>query len=136
MESNKIRDTKYDEFFTGQVNKLIQSPEVDKSLVTDGYHTFGELYEHRNRLFMAIIDILHDYSQEPIDVWKSLNHSDGSHYEGYFILGINREKGQQITYHLPIKYWDELTYFVSVLDKAPEYDGHTSNDVLERLKYL
>jgi hypothetical protein len=50
-------------------------------------------------------------------------------------MGINTEQGEQISYHLPDKYWNE-TSMVSTLDKAPEWDGHTSTDVLERLKQL
>jgi hypothetical protein len=50
-------------------------------------------------------------------------------------MGIGKEKGKQISYHLPLSRWDE-TYFAETLDKAPEWDGHTSADVLERLKTL
>ena len=68
-------------------------------------------------------------------VWRSKNHSDGEPAFGgtWFVLGINKEKGKQITYHLPMSKWDE-TDFAETLEKAPEFDGHTSQDVLERLK--
>lgn len=58
-----------------------------------------------------------------------------SKYYGWFILGINREKGKQISYHVPLKRWKE-TDFAQTLDKAPKFDGHTSQDVLNRLKTL
>ena len=51
-------------------------------------------------------------------------------------MGIFKEKGKQITYHLPEKYWEEVSDFASVLEKAPEFDGHTPEDVLERLNKL
>lgn len=50
-------------------------------------------------------------------------------------MGINKDKGEQITYHLPIKYWEECS-FAPILEKAPEWDGHTPADVLNRLKSL
>lgn len=40
-----------------------------------------------------------------------------------------------ISYHLPLSKWDECA-FANEFEKAPEWDGHTSNDVLERLKQL
>ena len=51
------------------------------------------------------------------------------------MVTLNKEKGKQITYHIPLDRWDECE-FAETLDKAPEFDGHTSQDVLERLKDL
>lgn len=51
------------------------------------------------------------------------------------MLGIGSEKGAQITYHIPIERWSE-TEFARELAVAPEYDGHSSDDVIERLKKL
>lgn len=102
----------------------------------------------------------------PCDVWRSKFHSDGSTIFGdcahkefcnglpddsarewkccecgkskddcWFVLGIGKEKGEQITYHLPLSRWEE-TNFAETLDRAPEFDGHTPADVLERIKKL
>jgi hypothetical protein len=49
-------------------------------------------------------------------------------------MGIGTAKGEQISYHLPMSKWEECD--VLIRDRAPEWDGHTSNDVLERLKQL
>ena len=114
--------------------------------VSDGYHTMDELYEHRIQLWISTckaIDLLRyyrskiDVSDEPetLPVWKSKLHDDGSEYEGWFILGIGKKKGEIMTYHLPNIKWDEVS-FAETLERAPEYDGHTSNDVLIRLKNL
>jgi len=97
--------------------------------ISDGYHTFGELYEHKITLFIALCKQLYG---EGI-VWRSKLHSDGSSFEGRFILGMNQTKGRQITYHLPLEKWEE-TDFAQTLKKAPEFDGHTSEDVLKRIK--
>ena len=54
-------------------------------------------------------------------------------YENMFIAGINTPDGQ-IIYHIDLDKWDLFNIFI--LDKAPEFDGHTSQDVLHRLKSL
>jgi len=108
--------------------------EMDAS---DGYHTFEELYDHRIQLFIVLCNVIYSHAGfYPTEVlpWKSKVHSDGTSWDGCFIAGINREKGKQITYHLPIDRWDELR--VVALDKAPEWDGHTPADVIERLKSI
>lgn len=111
---------------------------ADLSQVSDGYHTIAELYDHRITNFIALCRREKVLSPEgwPHPVWRSKKHGDGNDaYEGWFIMGIGKEKGKQISYHLPLSRWDE-TDFAETLEQAPEWDGHTSNDVLERLKNL
>ena len=62
-------------------------------------------------------------------------HSDGSAWKGWFIMGLGMEQGEQITYHLPIHYW-EKTNFAETIAQAPSFDGHSSNDVLQRISKL
>ena len=102
----------------------------------DGYHTFDELYDHRITLYITVCMLLRLHTILP--VWRSKRHSDGELCFGtgtQFVLGISEMKGRQITYHIPIERWDE-TSFAITYDKAPEWDGHTSEDVLRRLKTL
>lgn len=111
--------------------------------ISDGYHTFDELYDHRITLYIALcrerskqVNVRYEgnnYTKN--SVWRSKVHSDGSKYESQFILGIFKGLGIQITYHIPNDRWDE-TDFAETLDKAPLYDGHTSADVLKRIKFL
>jgi hypothetical protein len=103
----------------------------DTGKISDGYHTFDELYDHRITLWIALCRKLHRI----YPIWRSKLHSDGSTFEGWFVLGINRRAGTQMTYHLPLSRWDE-TDFAETLERAPEWDGHTPADVLERLKTL
>jgi len=98
---------------------------------SDGYHTFNELYDHRCQLFITLCAWL----QPRKCVWRSTKNADGSEYPGWFLMGINKAKGIQVSYHLPLSKWEE-TNFAETLDRAPAYDGHTSQDVLERLKTL
>lgn len=92
--------------------------------VSDGAHSFNDLYEHRDSLFGALCLISGSYA------WKSREHSDGSRYDGYFIAGLELPSGQ-ISYHIPEKYY--LDFPAEPLLKAPEWDGHTPKDVVSRL---
>lgn len=119
-----------------------ESTHFHQPCTCDGYHTFDELYEHRIILFIALCRLLRRQEHAVLSlpgefafVWRSKLHSDGSSFEGWFILGISQEKGEQITYHLPVSKW-EATGFAETLAQAPEFDGHTSEDVLQRLKSL
>lgn len=113
----------------GPEDKLfLKLEEVDSDTVSDGYHTFGELYKHRNVLFLAL---MREYTSKS---WISEYHNDGTHYEGWFIAGT--EIGRQaMTYHMPMDLWElaEKTG-AEVLEKGKEWDGHTSQDVLERIE--
>ena len=113
--------------------------------VFDSYHTMEELYEHRLVLFIALCKLLAQVSTtfmpkgfeilNPVSVWRSKLHSDGSSFDGWFILGIGKEAGKQITYYLPYSKWED-TEFAETLEKAPEFDGHTFSDVLKRIANL
>lgn len=124
-----MKKNKYEKF----INKAITDHEKNKMIninnISDGQHTFGELYEHRAKLFSVICN------QENISerAWKSKLHNDGSMYENYFIVGINTPDGQA-TYHYEMKYWD--LFNVKELEKAPKWDGHTSDQAINRLLSL
>lgn len=130
-------------YVTGEFRAATKIQEPAKSMVSiiasgnftisDGYHTFEELYDHRITLFIALCKERDARFQQ--EVWRSKVNGDGSTWNGWFILGLVRAAGDQITYHIPLDRWEE-TDFAETLDKAPEFDGHTSQDVLERLKKL
>lgn len=116
------------------INKQIQQPNINTNLISDGYHTFDELYEHRCTLWIALCKII-ERTNEFSYVWRTHLHSDGSKFDGWFVLGIGEDKGEQMTYHLPIGKWNECSFAIPI-DKAPEFDGHTSADVLKRISTL
>lgn len=96
--------------------------------VSDGNHTFAELYEHRILLFINLMLL------SPNQAWKAKLHHDGTIFDESFIAGIQLPQGQ-ITYHLPLEYWTLLnSNKIKTLTYAPEWDGHSSFDVLERLE--
>lgn len=95
---------------------------------SDGYHTFNELYHHRAILFAVICNQFKKLA------WKSKLHSDGTMYDDMFIVGINTPQGPA-TYHYNINpYWD--MFDVIELSNAPEWDGHTPDDAIERIYSL
>lgn len=105
---------------------------------SDGYHTFEELYDHQITLFIALCKSIKNLGAQPPyspEIWRSKVNGDGTAWDGWFVMGIGKEIGKQITYHLPLSRWEEAD-FAETLEQAPEFDGHTSNDVLERLKNL
>lgn len=96
--------------------------------LSDGFHTYNELYHHRALLFAALCNSTFRHM-----AWKSLLHHDPEEpmYEGMFIVGINTPYGQA-TYHYDIDpYWS--LFQVRELPRAPEFDGHTPAEAIERI---
>jgi hypothetical protein len=110
------------------VDQLLFPKELNVGEVSDGYHTFNELYLHRHSLMLVLMKAHPDLS------WFSPKHDDGAMMDGWFIAGIRTPFGI-ISYHLPVGFLHlaELTG-AKQLDQAPEWDGHTSSDVLARLQ--
>ncbi len=104
----------------------MKSKETDN--ISDGYHTFGELYDHRRALTAALMSSNLDIA------WKSKQHhpEDNPMFEGgYFIVGMNLPTGQ-ISYHYKLHHWDDFR-LVQELPHAPKYDGHTPESTISRL---
>lgn len=114
--------------YLGIVELIVINPTTmsEKNIgdISDGYHTFNELYEHRHVLFSVIC--------KHFNGWKSKRHNDGTMFEGgWFIAGVNTPQGQA-TYHIPMRLWDDFK--CEELAQAPEWDGHTADDVIDRIK--
>lgn len=99
------------------------SPEASVGELSDTYHTFNELYKHRTVL-TAMICTMVPYA------WKARKHEDGSMYEGMFICGFPTPSGM-ITYHYDMTDWD--LFRIPEIPYAPHFDGHTPNDVIDRI---
>lgn len=113
-----------------EVSELVEliRPVPVTGATSDGYHTFDELYHHRAVLFSVIVATF------PGRSWKSFHHHDGTMYDGMFIVGIDTPAGPA-TYHYDVEpYWDMFP--CEVLDRAPEWDGHTPDDAIERIGTL
>lgn len=108
--------------------KTHPAAQTDPGEVSDAYHTFNELYHHRAILFSVICN------DRPEMAWKSKLHADGTMFDGMFIVGIETPDGPA-TYHYDIDpYWD--MFKVKELEHAPEWDGHTPAQAIERIEKL
>ena len=95
--------------------------EGNMGVVTDGSHTFDELYYHRMVLFSVICNQNKEFA------WKSWKHDDNTMFEDYFIVGITTPLGDY-SYHYHKDYWENFN--VKELNKAPEWDGHLPKDII------
>jgi hypothetical protein len=87
--------------------------------LSDGYHTFDELYDHRCLLFLNLCLATPERAR-----WKP-------DFEGWFCMYLETVAGQ-ISYHLP----NEMIVHVEKSIKRDDnykWDGHTSENVRFRL---
>jgi hypothetical protein len=96
--------------------------------ISDTYHTIGELYEHRMVLTAALFNTWHRNSY--ITCGKSWLHHDDTMFDGMFIVFAEID-GDQISYHYNADHWD--LFDILEIEKAPEWDGHSSDDVVASL---
>lgn len=131
------------------INNLIASAKnsgFSAKEVTDGYHTFQELYDFRLMYNAALFNewashtsIAEGYGQAVFsmpkyDVHKSLKHNDGElcFGGGWFIVSAKLPTGL-ISNHYKMEHWD--LFKVPEVEKAKyKFDGHKGKDVLERIK--
>lgn len=101
--------------------KYLEEDAADVEKMSDGYHTFADLYEQRLILSAAL-------AKNNPHAWKSKRHEDGSipFGWGWFIMGFDTDEGCY-TYHYELKDWD--LFQCKELDKGKPWDGHTSKDV-------
>ena len=94
--------------------------------LSDGFHTFNQLYYQRMMLFATIV------KQNRDRAWKSLRHEDGElcFGGGWFIVGIDTPEGSY-TYHYEDNYYS--LFDCVELKRGKHWDGHTEKDVTRLL---
>lgn len=100
--------------------------------VSDGYHTFDELYEHRIALYITLLRTIKAYGKQaeaPQEIAQA-RFIRFRHYIGWFCLGAEFPGIGQVSYHLPEHLWDKCDF---AEEGTWEFDEHTSKDVVERL---
>lgn len=114
-----------------EINDLIKKYNKDGIIsskeISDGHHTFRELYRQRLIMFCTICNCFPNLS------WKSRKHFDEENdpmFNGDFIAGINTPEGIA-TYHIKLEYWD--LFEIPEIDRAPKYDNYTPDDVMNRI---
>lgn len=121
---------------TKLVNRLLGSLSkkylIDMEQITDGYHTFNELYEYRtlyNALYVNEIA-----AQQKYPVYKTVRHNDGElcFDGGWFVVVVELPTGI-VDNHYELKYWN--LFKCPVVEKVPHpFDGHTPQDVAHHMK--
>jgi hypothetical protein len=134
---------KWERAYMSIKNLIDGKPIAHSGKTSDGYHTFNELYRHRYVLFVGMARAYYvackDATPEATEahlkqiIWCSKLHHDGTMFDDSFIVGMSLSVGQ-VSYHLPIREWERVSKLLPVVDRAPEWDGHTPADVLDRLE--
>jgi len=137
---------KWQPIATPSLDKLISFAEkmenepTDKGEISDGYHTFNELYNYRMLYNAAFFNSLANYDswadgswEVEYDVHKSKRHNDGEECfgGGWFIVMAELPTGQ-ISNHYEMKYWNLFNIPEKVV--ANKWDGHTPQQAAERLE--
>lgn len=137
-----------------EINEFIKlnkdNSEFKENDINDGHHSFADLYEFR-KMYNAVLfnewakeyreqtsieGNLSDNFTAKYDVHKSWKHHDGEDCfgGGWFIVVAVLPTGQ-ISNHYKASDWN--LFNIPVWEKAKhEFDGHTPEDVLTRLKDL
>ena len=112
--------------------------------MSDGHHTFNELYRYRmlyNAAFLNTysnpeVRMMSDGNRSVIvrNVGKSRLHHDGTEPfgGGWFVVWVTLPDGSVTFNHYPMEYWD--LFNADEYDTAPEWDGSTpeqEGDMLE-----
>ena len=123
----------YNAYRCTKQNNVIEEETKPKYMgeVSDGYHTFNELYEYRMLYNAALFN---EFAKQGLyDVHKSRKHSDGEYPFGdsnWFIVMAELPTGQ-ISNHYEMKDWDKFQIPEKPL--ANKWDEHSPRDVAERL---
>jgi hypothetical protein len=98
--------------------------------ISDGYHTFQDLYDHRR----ALTAVLAAGAASAGDSWRSKRHhpEDGPMFDESFIVGLNLPVHGTITYHYNLEHWDDFAA-VPELEHAPKWDGAGPDETVSRL---
>lgn len=111
----------------------------DPSMVSDGYHTFAELYRYRmlyHALWVneAYANQLLGLTHEDMDIHKSMRHHDGTlpfpDDDNWFIVVVQLPTGQ-IRNHYRLQDWEKFQ--IPIRERAAEWDGHTPEQAADRM---
>jgi hypothetical protein len=134
-----ITPTTEPDYSISKINAEIQTitnKGYSNNNVSDGYHTFRELYDCRMLLNAELFNRLADEGTY-FNVHKSTRHNDGElcFGGGWFCVFAHLPTGD-ITFHYKEEYWSLFQIPDRYKINTP-YDGHTTKDVIERLtKYI
>jgi len=121
-----LRKNIIDEWAKTIEGEIVAAEATNIGEVSDGFHTFNELYEYRML-----------YNAHAVKAWtnvvKSLRHHDGElcFGGGWFIVTAQLPTGQ-VSNHYRVEHWD--LFDVPEVETAPEWDGHSPAQAAQRLR--
>lgn len=124
-------------FLNESIRVFNEMKAINTDAISDGYHTFGELYKFR-LLYNALL--FNEWAAAgKYGVQKSMRHSDGELCFGgdWFIVCamLPGLPSGLISNHYRIEDWDKFN--VPIVGRSEyEYDGHTAADVMARLQHM
>ena len=96
--------------------------------ITDGYHSFDDLYEHRNLLFLNLI-VHMDYREE-----ATAYYTEDPNMPGWILVVLETEKLGQISYHMQDGYDQFLKHIPKIPWNELNWDSRSSLEVSLRLR--
>lgn len=115
------------------INKRIEDlSSEDRKNVSDGHHSFDDLYDYRcayNAAFFNMLSAIGKY-----EVHKSYKHSDGEPCFGkddMFVVTAQLPTGQ-VSNHYKKEKWD--LFACEERERADEWDGHDPDEALKRIE--
>ena len=122
----------------------LDTTEVDyPGDMSDGYHTFNELYRYRMLYNAALFKTIRlwqmsslsgDGDAFALQIGKSKRHHDGTEPfgGGWFVVWVTLPDGSVIFNHYRMEYWD--LFSADEYDTAPEWDGSTPEQEADMLE--
>lgn len=149
---DKLKGRSVEQFVNDCLAGLKAGGAIDTNEISDTYHTFGDLYKHRNTLFIAFCRMVAKWEFRDTTVWISRKNIDGSEWEGYFVMGISTQykdinphdhnlnvygdfQPAAVTYHLPVEFWDVCKEFSAIVPKSL-WDGKSKGDDVLKILLL
>ena len=106
---------------------------TDTGSLSDGFHTFDELYEFRLLYHAHAVRAWLDAGYSVVRSWK---HHDGEPcFEGGWFIVVAQLPTGQVSNHYRAESWS-LFGDVPEAEAAPVWDGHRTTDVARRLRAL
>ena len=129
-----VKDLKRNIVFTVNafcINEFLENISSDVEEISDGYHSFNELYKYRMLYNAAFFNLLSKTNK----VIKSKKHSDGSipfNDSNWFIVQAKLENGKIISNHYEIKDWN--MFKIPEAKVAMPWSGSTPEQEAEYLE--
>lgn len=121
---------KFEQEVRNKISKDAANENTPVSSISDGYHSFRELYDFRKAYNALLFNAW--YKLGKFDVYKSKSHEEGGDpmFEGYFVVGCATPFGQ-VTNHYKLEDWN--LFQIEEREFADKWDGHTPKVALQRL---